>query len=307
MARRVALLNAPEIGRSFAASPDRFSFNGIGAIVVTVAALGLSGFGTALDRSDTTSLLCLALLVFGLPHGSLDIALVRRSARLGRRQVWATVLTYLGFAAATYALWCVAPVVALAGFLVIASVHFAEDWAREMPPFFAVGTAVVLLTAPALLHYRAIADIFVRLTGDPSAMMLADVAILMAPVALVATGVGLQLMVRDMQTMRALETGTGILGMILLPPIAGFAIFFCLSHSPRHYSAARAELGGRDGEAALLTCAGLGIAALIYAARGAAQLEDSAIFASFVTLSVLTVPHMIVPRIVNRQQTRVSD
>lgn len=307
MPLRVALPNASEIGRSFAAPPDRFSLRGIAGICTAIAVLWLNGSGAALDGSGTTSLLCLGLLVFGLPHGSLDLALIRRRAQLGSWQVVTTVFVYLGFAAATYAMWKIAPVWALAGFLVIASVHFAEDWADRLPIFFSIGIAVALLTVPALLHYRAIAGIFVQLTGQGSATILADIAVLLAPVALVATGVGLQLMIRDGHSVRALETGTVIVGMMLLPPIVGFAIFFCLVHSPRHFAAARAELGGRDGEAALVTCAALGIAALIYTTRGAVQLEDGAIFASFVTLSVLTVPHMIVPRIMNRQQGRASD
>jgi hypothetical protein len=94
-------------------------------------------------------------------------------------------------------------------------------------------------------------------------------------------------------------------GMLLLPPIVGFAIFFCLSHSPKHFAAARAEVKGGDTEALLFTCAAICIAALVFALRSGMvaenrSIEDGAIFASFVTLSILTVPHMVVPRIANR-------
>ena len=298
MALRVAQSNASEIERSHMASLDRFSVPGIASIVAVMAALLADIPRDTPLGSDATSLLCLALLVFGLPHGSLDIALVQRSARLGGWQVVGTVALYLGCAAAMYAVWQFAPVLALASFLLVASVHFAEDWVGRLPPFFAMGTGVALLTAPALLHHRVLADILVSLTGRASATVIADLALLVAPVALVVTGIGLWLMVRNRQSEKALETGTAIVGLVFLSPILGFAIFFCLLHSPRHFAAARAEVRGRDGEALLITLAALGIATLIYALRGDVM-EDNAVFAAFVTLSVLTVPHMIVPRCFN--------
>jgi Brp/Blh family beta-carotene 15,15'-monooxygenase len=300
MALRVAKSNAPEIGRSLAVSPGRFPVSAVASIVGLIAALLLGSTHTDLSGNVTTRLLCLSLLMFGLPHGSLDIAIIRRSAALGAWQVGATILLYLGLATAMYAIWCFAAVLALAGFLVIASVHFADDWADELPPFFAIGTAVALLTTPTLLHHQAIADIFVSLTGQGRASVIADLSLLVAPVALIAAVTGIALMVRNDEAVRALETSAVVGGMLLLPPIAGFALFFCLSHSPKHFAAARAEVKGRDAEAVLFTCAAIGIAAFIYAARAAVVIEDGAIFASFVTLSILTVPHMIVPRIVKR-------
>ncbi len=296
MALRVGQSNALEIERSHTASLDRFSAPGIASIVTVVAALFA---GTSRDTplgSDTTTVICLALVVFGLPHGSLDIALIQRVARLGRWQVVGTIALYLGCAAAMYSVWQFAPLLGLASFLLVASFHFAEDWADRLPPFFAMGTGVALLTAPALLHHRVLADVFISLTGQESAKVIADLALLVAPVALIATSIGVLLMVRNKQLGKALETVTAIASMILLSPILGFSIFFCLLHSPTHFAAARKKVLGRDVEALLITLAALGIAALIYASRRDVMMEDSAMFAAFVTLSVLAVPHMIVPR-----------
>ncbi len=269
---------------------------GIASIVAVMAALlANTPWDTPLG-SDVTAVLCLALVVFGLPHGSLDIALIQRVARLGRWQVVATVALYLGCAAAMYAVWHFAPLLGLASFLLVASFHFAEDWAKRLPPFFAMGTGVALLTAPAVLHHRVLAEIFISLTGQESAKVIADLALLVAPVALIATGIGMLLMIRDRQVGSVLETCAAIAALILLSPILGFSIFFCLLHSPRHFAAARKKVRGRDREALLITLAALGIAALIYASRRGVMMEDSAVFAAFVTLSILTVPHMIVPR-----------
>jgi len=300
MALRVAKSKAPEIGRSQSASPDRFPVWGVATIAATVGAIVLIAPLTASLASSATTLLCLSLLIFGLPHGSLDIAMLRRSATLGARHVALIVTLYLGLAAITYALWVYASVAALASFLLIATVHFAEDWSDDLPPFFAVGAAVALLASPALLHSQAIAEIFVSLTGESSAVTIADLSILIAPVALIATGSAVWLMLREGKTARALETIAVVGGMVLLPPVIGFAIFFCLSHSPKHLSAARRTLRGHDREALMLTCAAMGIAAALCALRPSGGVADTAIFAAFVTLSVLTVPHMIVPHIVKR-------
>ena len=130
--------------------------------------------------------------------------------------------------------------------------------------------------------------------------MLADFTLLVAPVALITAIVGITLACRQGRSIAAIESATILCSMVLLPPVIGFAVFFCLAHSPRHFAAAKAELsfGSRrlNCEIGLLTFAAMGIAALIYIFRNSGLQGDGVIAASFVTLSILTVPHMIVPR-----------
>ncbi len=91
--------------------------------------------------------------------------------------------------------------------------------------------------------------------------------------------------------------------MIVLPPIIGFALFFCCTHSPGQWTKATGELL-RGGHAAyhkqslILTVAGLGLAALIFVLRDSVSVTQGMMATSFITLSVLTVPHMLVPWIV---------
>ena len=264
----------------------------------------LNGAGVSLAGKQATGVACLALLVFGLPHGSLDIALLRSQSKLSGWQVLTTVLVYLGCAALMYVVWYEAPVLALAAFLGIACIHFAGDWAADQPPFFALATASAVLTLPALLHQQMMGEIFVYLTGNAAASILADFAKMAAPVALVAAIVGLVVAWRDRRTLAAVETATILLGMIFLPPVIGFAAFFCLSHSPSHFAAAKSSFCDDHRhlnlEALTLTVAGLGIAALIYASARHGLPDDKMIIASFITLSILTVPHILVPRLFTR-------
>lgn len=303
MALRVAQSNAPEIGRSPAASPDRFTLSDVLSVGATIAALAATAITPGAFEGGATSVLCLALLVFGLPHGSLDIAVLRRKLGMGPPRVIATLALYLACAAAMLAVWLLAPVAALGSFLIIAAAHFAEDWKDDLPPFFAVGTAVALLASPALGHSYDTVAIFVALTGQADAAVIVDLMLIVAPVALIAAAMGLALAIANGHGRRASETGATIVAMMALPPIAGFAIYFCLSHSPRHFRHARRAVGEDSHrfryDVVFLTLAALGFAVVLYPAGGTAPMADKAIFASFVTLSVLTVPHMIVPRIVN--------
>lgn len=310
MALRVAYFDAPEIGRG-TASPDLFSLRQVVLTVTALTGFALTLGNMALESDIVTAAACAALLVFGLPHGSLDLALLRRADRTGPVRLAAIVLLYLGCAATMYAIWHMAPVAALTLFLVVACVHFAEDWADGVPPFFATGIAAAILTGPTLAHRDALAAIFVRLTGSEAATLVADIATLLAPVAFVTAGLGLLIMVRAGRRAQACEAGLVLAAMVVLPPVIGFALFFCLSHSPVQFAAANAELGGAQklrhpGEVSLLMLAALGIAGAIYLASGGNSLGDGAVRASFITLSILTIPHMIMPLLLQTRSRRAA-
>ena len=93
--------------------------------------------------------------------------------------------------------------------------------------------------------------------------------------------------------------------MLILPPVIGFAVFFGLFHSPRHFREGWAALGsdiqpGTTIRVAGTTLAGLGIAAMIYAVNERLSLPTGLLAASMMTLSVLTVPHMLLQTIMER-------
>jgi Brp/Blh family beta-carotene 15,15'-monooxygenase len=301
MALRVAPLHAPETGRGIIASPGLFSWWQLGLFGALAIALGLYAFGYDLGGASGTALVCMALLIFGLPHGSLDIALLSGVGRPNLFRTIVLVMLYVGCAAAMYVTWQLTPVFALGIFLALACSHFSEDWRDTLPPFFAVGTAVAMMTAPVLFHRSELSEIFAGLTGASTSAIWMQVSVLVAPVALVSAMIGAVAIDRST---KAVETIASLAGMILLPPVIGFGLFFCLSHSPVHFmSAVKAVKGVRSArwqiEALSVTLAALGISVLIFVDWASASATDGIITASFVTLSILTVPHMLVPRIVS--------
>ena len=131
-----------------------------GLVALAVAALLFFHWtGGTLRGSGPTMAACLAILLFGLPHGTLDLEIIKRERGASRSGMVGLLGAYLALAAAMATLWQLAPVGALSVFIVVAVVHFAEDWTDLGSAFLAHGMAIALLTAPALLH---LADLELR-------------------------------------------------------------------------------------------------------------------------------------------------
>lgn len=270
------------------------------AVFMALAMLSIGGIDLA--GPLPTVIACAAILVLGLPHGTLDLAIIRRERDAGRVAMGILLFCYLVLAALMAAIWQFAPVAALAFFLLIAALHFAEDWRGACPPFLAQAMAIALLSAPALLHLAELEQLFVALAGTGDAAMVANVLLLLAPMSLAVATVAIWTMWQTGGDRQAVAGTITLAGMILLPPVAGFALFFALHHSPSQLKAAMARTSG--GRAmwltiAMLTLASLGISAVLFIGEVRAELPDQFVSASFLTLSLLTIPHMVIPGLVD--------
>ncbi|WP_309627719.1 Brp/Blh family beta-carotene 15,15'-dioxygenase [Brevundimonas sp.] len=276
-------------------------------LILGALALALVGLwvGVPLSGQTATSMACLALLVFGLPHGTLDLELIRARSSGPWMGMAALVAIYLALAALMYGLWRVEPVVALAAFIGIAVVHFSEDWQGAGSVLLRAGLALALLSAPTLFHRAELDTIFIGLTGRVEATNVTDALILVLPITL---GVGLIALVslwRAGRRAQALGGLAALTAMIVLPPILGFALYFCLFHSPRHFHESLTSLSWVNlrqwwGVVLPLSLAAGAIAVLIFGLELRTALTDQIMAASFMTLSTLTVPHMLAPMIAAR-------
>lgn len=274
-----------------------------------VALLALDWGGTFLGGPASTIAACAAILLFGLPHGTLDLEIIKREHGTGRLAMGALLLLYLGLAVAMAAVWRLAPVAALAIFIVVAVVHFAEDWQELRSTFLAQGMAIALLTAPTLLHLAELEQLFGALSGRSEAALVANLMLLLAPMSLAVASVSVWTLWRSGFHDQAVVGVLMLIGMILLRPVVGFALFFCLFHSPRHLGIALSRVVWAPSAkwvVALLTLGALGIAAALFAGEVRTDLSAQVVAASFMTLSLLTVPHMIVPAVVDALSLRRS-
>ena len=294
------------IGPGSDARPDPFLVARHGLVTFAVI-LVVSGISTAsLSSPLVTSAACVLLLVVGLPHGALDIAAIRRLAPAAQLPV---VCTYLAAAVAMLAVWWISPLAGLAIFYVVSIAHFADDWCEASQPFFAYAMALALLAAPTVLHSQPLKALFVALTGDERAIFLVDILTLTAPVASAIALVGLSSMKGVRQQA---ETICALMAMVILPPLAGFAVFFCLFHSPRHFREGWAALGPNVQRSttlriAAMTVGGFGFAAIIYAAIERPSVPASLFVTSMMTLSALTVPHMLLAALLSRHARILVD
>ena len=256
--------------------------------------------GAPLGGTDATVAACAAILLVGLPHGALDLEIIKRERGTGPTGMVAVLMLYLGLAAAMAAIWGSAPVAALALFLIVAVVHFAEDWHELRSAFLAQGMAIALLTAPTLLHLAELEQLFVALSGRSDGALVANFMLLVAPVSIAVAGVSLFALWRGGRRNQAAVGVLTLAGMIVLPPVIGFALFFCLYHSPHHFALAMARVGPSPRARWIVlsvSLAALGIAVALFAGEMRVGVTAPVVAASFMTLSLLTVPHMIVPAI----------
>jgi Brp/Blh family beta-carotene 15,15'-monooxygenase len=274
-------------------------------VVATISLLVAAAGGVDLHTDMVTGACCLLILLLGLPHGAIDITTLLEVGRSGRQQLQAIGL-YLMAGSAMALVWWLAPDFALALFMVIAIVHFSEDWREIQSPFLAHGTALGFLVAPGVLHRAEIGLLFKTLAGADGSGLLGSVMTLVTPIALTCIVVTLSMLLANGRRETAVTGLVALFGLLLLPPVLGFTLFFCLLHSPRHFAAAL----GTDADAAwqtwktpivLTTTAALGLALILFWLVRSPSISDGLIRTSFMTLSMLTVPHMLLPKILGKR------
>jgi len=257
----------------------------------------------------------------GLPHGAYDIALLRRAVALDRSgagmagggmagggllRVGLVVGGYVATALLMVSLWLTIPLVALILFLVVAAVHFGEDWAMLEEPLLRVAAGAAVIGAATIGHPSAVSAVFVAMS-DPRAAVVARIVTAIAPVALLVTLVGIALAWRQGSRHWAAAMAVCLVLLIVLPPVAGFALFFVFLHSPRHLAQTRVLL--RDmtrarwiGTGALLS----GVAILGWwgvRVIAPSRFDPSLGAQAFQLLASVAVPHLLLSRWLERRLT----
>ncbi len=248
-----------------------------------------------------------ATIVFiggGLPHGAYDIALLRRAVRLGGAALGLAVGGYVAIALLMGVLWTTMPLAALVLFLAVAAVHFGEDWPMLDEPLlrFAAGAAVI--GAATIGHPDAVARLFVAMS-DPRAAVIARIVTAAAPVTLLVTSVGIVLAWRNGSRHWAAAMAVCLGLLLLLPPVAGFALFFVFLHSPRHLSQTRMLLRHMTLTRWLATGALLSGLAILggWGVRSImpSRFDPSIVAQAFQLLASVAVPHLLLSRWLERR------
>jgi Brp/Blh family beta-carotene 15,15'-monooxygenase len=272
--------------------------------VLVIAAL----FGHRLGPTTTLALLVAGVVVLGLPHGALD-PMVARKAFEDHRFFGGIVFyaIYLSIVLAYAILWLRFPTIGLSGFLLISAYHFGSDWYPRGSALTRCAYGLTIVTLPAMLHGGEVARIF-GVLGTVQAQALVDVSTLLAPIGLIAAGLGAILQYKQSRR-DLLEFSALVLGAIFLEPLVFFTCYFSLLHSPRHLLETSKNLGitnlktiAAKSLPILITTLALG--GLLYLCLPAVSVSGRIVMVVFIGLAALTVPHMLLDSLASKIQRR---
>ena len=255
------------------------------------------GFSSLPGQWPLYTVLTIGVMVFGLPHGSLDTAVAKR--HLGVRQPMHLALffaAYLGVGALVLVIWWQIPTIALAAFLLYSAVHFGDDVSVRLGRLGATGYGLWLLSLPLVLRPADVLPLFEALGAGNAPAILA-----MAPCALGLGGILLAVGLYRAPDRAVSDWRDPVLlaiGAAVLHPLAYFVAYFCFLHSPRHLALAAQDLGLNSWRERLMAVAPTTLAT--YALVAAAvpfliglPLDAMLLRLVFITLAALTVPHMM--------------
>jgi Brp/Blh family beta-carotene 15,15'-monooxygenase len=269
------------------------------ALPILTAVLLILDASAGLGTPQITMIAAMAIVLAGIPHGTLDVEIAAvRFGLSGRPKKLAIIAAYISCALAMILLWRHAPELALCGFLIISIVHFSADWRGGVDPFLAMMVGWALIALPALSHPYAVAAIFEMLTGNENGQTIAAILACASVPAALGSMVFAYWTFQQGDLKTAVDVMCCLIAALFLPPLIAFAVFFCGLHSPRHMKDALRETGGlsptkKAAIIAVVTGLSVGMGALLFADYDASALDVAVIKTGFVLLSTLTVPHFI--------------
>ena len=245
------------------------------------------------------------IVLIGLPHGALDGAVAMHLGLVDKFSTMARfVIIYVGLAGLVVGAWVIAPSLSLIVFLTISMLHFGAGDARHGEGVLRFAETMahggLAIVGISQFHRSEVEEIFYYLINQDTAMVwlainVLTVAVIVAIIACVSQAA------KDVKW-SATTLELLILGIVyaLVPPLLGFAIYFCLVHSARHFRRilstikATVDFSNIKNQAILFTTVSwiaAGIAFWMFA--DFADPGPTVLRITFIGLAALTVPHML--------------
>jgi Brp/Blh family beta-carotene 15,15'-monooxygenase len=236
-----------------------------------------------------------AIVLLGVPHGSLDVLFALRAYELNSLTAWAIFLmAYLLVAMGIILLWLLLPVWFFIGFLIFSALHFSDD--LNTPNYFLIklsyGAAVICL--PSIVHGEALVGLYAIFVDASVAQRIVTISQwLTYPILLL---MGIMLFNQQINIREKLDAYAVLAIMTLLPPILAFAVYFCLMHSARHLIRSHAFFGKLNAHVftmalVLPTLAAIIMACGVWFFTKTLKFELDLIRIVFIGLAALTFPH----------------
>ena len=180
------------------------------------------------------------IVLIGLPHGALDGAVAMHLGLVDKFSTMARfVIIYVGLAGLVVGAWIIAPSLSLIVFLTISMLHFGAGDARHGEGVLRFAETLahggLAIVGISQFHRSEADEIFYYLINQDTAMVWLAINVLTVAV-IVAIITCVSQAAKDVKW-SATTLELLILGIVyaLVPPLLGFAIYFCLVHSARHF------------------------------------------------------------------------
>lgn len=199
-------------------------------------------FAFGIDLAQSTNLivsLLIIVLIFGVPHGSLDVLFAQQAYQLDQFKDWLKFLTlYSLLSIFIIAAWWLASYLVFYTFLLLSALHFSDDIQQISDNSlsfrlikFCYGISIIVL--PSYLFYDELIRLYSMLVSPDDAKIVVDFFYLICLPLLISL-FGLCLFNQSLDHRSKLEILTVCLISISLHPILSFTLYFCLMHSARH-------------------------------------------------------------------------
>lgn len=247
-----------------------------------------------LSLFDTLALV--TIMIFGVPHGAIDLTLAKRAGFVSSpSRTFIFLAGYSGLALFFIAFWYVFPIIGLILFLTISAFHFGRaDAVHFGAPYDAFFYGAFPLIFIPLAHPSDVENLFSILTNRE----------ISAHVYFRVLG-GIWLLFFLLRAAQARIPSEALVNMlvlttsfILFSALWGFTIYFCFFHSRRHFIRVWNEVrltrwrDWRDSVfLALITTIFI---VIIASAENQPQFEISLLRALFIAIFALTIPHIII-------------
>ncbi|WP_226019096.1 Brp/Blh family beta-carotene 15,15'-dioxygenase [Novosphingobium sp. FKTRR1] len=204
-------------------------------VLASCNALG-ARFGLWSVESEPMALAAIGIMLLGgLPHGACDLSLAAKAWGSGRRELFWVLVPYLLVAVVMALLWWRVPLLALVVFMCLSAFHFGEDWGMLPGGLLRAMAGLAVISVASFGQQVAVTELFIALTRTPDAALVAQWLAASAPVAVLVTAVGLYQSWRSGHRIWVAAYALGYLGLLILPPLEGFTLFFVGLHAPRHW------------------------------------------------------------------------
>lgn len=269
----------------------------------------------------TAAAVALAVLVafVGLPHGAADHRFARPRLEPLFGPAWLAVflLGYLAIAAVVVGGWFVAPAATIVGFFLASAWHFGQEeprlavGPRALRPAFRFARGGLVIWSAVAFHGPRVADLLAVTSPAGSAPAIEQATAVLTPIswAMLAVAVigwglqGLAAVAASGRRRRILFADNALVASLVVlfavaSPLVGFLVYFCGWHSVRGLRRLRAELGENWPQLAwslapMTAAAIVLIAGAAWFVLGGGGWNDTLIRATFVGLSGVAVPHLL--------------